>query len=180
VGAFAARVGVGGLVHPRPARVSPAWIEATVLKRLRSTSFRTFVLYPVIVLAWELWLNDGRLQLQPWFLPLVAWGYLQYRLVGQYRLRLGGGGPGMDTPPERLVTSGPFALCRNPMYLGHLIFLAGLSLSFSSWLGAALTLGTVLWLQFRVRRDERRLAERFGEPYMQYRSRVKRWIPAVF
>jgi len=30
------------------------------------------------------------------------------------------------------------------------------------------------------RRDERRLAERFGEPYMQYCSRVKRWIPAVF
>ena len=68
----------------------------------------------------------------------------------------------MDTPPERLVTSGPFARCRNPMYLGHLIFLAGLA------------------LQFRVRRDERRLAERFGEPYMQYCSRVKRWIPAVF
>jgi len=37
-----------------------------------------------------------------------------------------------------------------------------------------------VWLQFRVRRDERRLAQRFGEPYMQYCSRVKRWIPAVF
>jgi len=144
------------------------------------TSFRTFVLYPVLVVAFELWLNDGRLRLQAWYLPLLAWGYLQYRLSGGYRLRLGGGGPGMDTPPERLVTSGPFALCRNPMYLGHVIFLAGLALSLRSWLGAALALGTAVWLQFRVRRDERRLAERFGEPYMQYCSRVKRWIPAVF
>ena len=147
---------------------------------LGGTSFRTFVLYPVIVLAWELWLHDGGLRLEPWFLPLLAWGYLQYYLAGRYRLRLGGGGPGMDTPPERLVTSGPFALCRNPMYLGHVVFLAGLALSLRSWLGAAIAVATALFLQVRVLRDERRLAERFGEPYMQYRSRVRRWIPALF
>ena len=147
---------------------------------LGGTSFRTFVLYPVVVVAWELALNRGGLRLEPWFLPLLAWGYLQYRLVGRYRLRLGGGGPGMDTPPERLVTSGPFALCRNPMYLGHLIFLAGLALSLRSWFGTILLAGTAIWFQFRVRRDERRLAERFGEAYLQYRSRVKRWIPALF
>jgi protein-S-isoprenylcysteine O-methyltransferase Ste14 len=147
---------------------------------LGGTSFRTFVLYPVLVVALELGLNDGRLRLQVWALPLLAWGYLQYRLVGGYRLRLGGGGPGMDTPPERLVTGGPFALCRNPMYLGHLIFLTGLALVLRSWLGAAIALGTAVWLQFRVRRDERRLGERFGEPYLQYCSRVKRWIPALF
>jgi protein-S-isoprenylcysteine O-methyltransferase Ste14 len=147
---------------------------------LGGTSFRTFVLSPVLVVAFELWLNHGRLRLEPWAFPLLAWGYLQYRLAGRYRLRRGGGGPGMDRPPERLVTSGPFALCRNPMYLGHLIFLAGLAISLRSWVGAALVLGTAAWLQFRVRRDERRLAQRFGEPYMQYCSRVKRWIPAVF
>ncbi|HXJ53826.1 MAG TPA: isoprenylcysteine carboxylmethyltransferase family protein [Burkholderiales bacterium] len=147
---------------------------------LGGTSFRTFVLYPVLVVAFELWLNDGRLRLQGWALPLLAWGYLQYRLTGRYRLRLGGGGPGMETPPVRLVTSGPFALCRNPMYLGHLIFLAGLALVLRSWLGAAVAVGTAVWLQFRVRRDERRLGERFGEPYLQYCSRVKRWIPALF
>ena len=109
----------------------------------------------------------------------MLWGYLQYRLAGRYRLRLGGGGPGMDTPPERLVTSGPFALCRNPMYLGHLIFLAGLALSLRSWLSAAIALGSAVWLQLRVLRDEQRLAGRFGKPYMQYLSRVKRWIPAI-
>ena len=147
--------------------------------RLGSSSFRTFVAYPALVVVCELWLNDGRLRLQPWFLPLLAWGYLQYRLTGRYRLRLGGGGPGMETPPERLVTSGPFSLCRNPMYLGHLIFLAGLALSLRSWVGAVVAVMTGAWLQFRVLRDERRLGERFGEPYLQYCSRVKRWIPAL-
>jgi len=147
---------------------------------LRGSSFRTFVLYPVIVVAWELLLNPGRLRLQPWFLPLLVWGYLQYRLVGRYRIRLGGGGPGMDTPPERLVVSGPFAWCRNPMYLGHIIFLLGLTLSLQSALTAVITIATVVWFQWRVMHDEKRLRERFGQPYVDYSGRVKRWIPFLF
>ncbi len=149
------------------------------MRRLRSTSFRTFVLYPVVIVSFELLLNEGTLSIEPWFLPLLAWGYLQYRLVGNYRIRRGGGGPGMETPPERLVTSGPFAWCRNPMYLGHIIFLPGLTLSLCLALAAAITAATTVWFQFRVRRDEARLLERFGEPYREYAALVKRWIPGL-
>ena len=134
---------------------------------------------PIVVVAWELLVNGGQLRLEPWFLPLVLWGFLQYRLVGRYRLRRGGGGPGMGTPPERLVTGGLYAWCRNPMYLGHMIFLAGLTLSLRSALAAAITGWTIVWFQFRVLRDERRLAERFGQPYLDYAARVKRWIPGL-
>jgi len=141
------------------------------------SSTLTFVLSPIAVLAVE---SFRGFYIVPWFALLLAWGFLQYLLVGRYRRRLGGGGPGMTVPPESLVTSGPYAWCRNPMYLGHLIFLVGLALGLASWAGASLALGTAVWLQFRVRRDERRLAERFGKPYMQYCSRVKRWIPALF
>lgn len=148
--------------------------------RLGSTSFRTFLLYPVVLVAWELAINRGKLNLEPAFLPLLAWGYLQYHLIGKYRIRRGGGGPGMDTPPERLVTTGPFAWCRNPMYLGHVIFLVGLTLTLQSALAAAITAYTVVWFQFRVARDERRLAERFGQPYLDYKARVRRWIPGLF
>ena len=124
---------------------------------INRTPVQTFVLCPLLVIAFEFIRRRGQLAIVPEGFVLLAWGYLQYRLAGRYRLRLGGGGPGMDTPPERLVTSGPFALCRNPMYLGHLIFLAGLALSLRSWAGAAVALATAAWLQFRVRRDERRL-----------------------
>ncbi|TFL08746.1 hypothetical protein CSC72_16225 [Pusillimonas noertemannii] len=106
----------------------------------------------------------------------MVWGYAQYRLCGRYRIRLGGGGPGMDTPPDRLVTTGPFAFSRNPMYMGHIIFLAGLALALHSWLAAALALATVLRFNSRIRRDESRLVERFGEPYAVYMTKVRRWI----
>jgi steroid 5-alpha reductase family enzyme len=64
----------------------------------------------------------------------MLWGYLQYRLCGQYRGKRSGGGPGPEVPPERLVSSGIYAYTRNPMYLGHIIFLIGLTLTLRSWL----------------------------------------------
>jgi Phospholipid methyltransferase len=151
-----------------------------IVKQLRSTSFRTFVLYPLTIAAWEWLINGGRLPIRPRYAPLLIWGYLQYRLIGNYRARHGSGGPGMDTLPERLVTTGPYAWCRNPMYLGHIVFLLGLTLTLQSTFGALITAATAVWFRFRVRRDETRLRERFGQPYQEYSARVKRWVPGLF
>ena len=151
-----------------------------MIRRLRSTSFRTFVLYPFVITVWEWLANGGSLLIQLWYLPLLLWGYLQYRLAGNYRIRYGGGGPGMETPPERLVIAGPFAWCRNPMYLGHIVFLLGLTLILQSMFAALITVVTGIWFQFRVRRDETRLRQRFGQPYDEYSARVRRWIPGLF
>ena len=141
------------------------------------SSLRTFIVVPLVVLAWEWAL--GKLRIDPWFLPVMAWGYLQYKLVGRYRIRLGGGGPGMKTLPEHLVTGGPYGYTRNPMYLGHLIFLAGLALTLHSELAAAIVVASGVYFHLRVAKDERRLRELFGEPYLQYCARVKRWIPGL-
>lgn len=151
-----------------------------IARPLRSTSFRTFLLYPVLIVGWELLLNNGQLRIQPWFAPLLAWGYLQYRLIGHYRLPRGGGGPGMDTPPEHLVTTGPYAYTRNPMYLGHIIFLIGLALTLQSLAAALLAAASMVWFHLRVLRDEKRLRERFGQAYVDYRKQVKRWLPGMF
>jgi protein-S-isoprenylcysteine O-methyltransferase Ste14 len=110
---------------------------------------------------------------------LLVWGYLQYRLVGSYRWRHGGGGPGPEVPPQRIVANGLYRTTRNPMYLGHLIFLAGLALTLRSWLALAILIASAAWFHRRVLADEAQLRKLFGAPYQDYCRRVKRWIPGV-
>jgi protein-S-isoprenylcysteine O-methyltransferase Ste14 len=149
-------------------------------KFLKRTPVRTFVLYPIVTVLWELLWRKGNISIHPVFLPIMLWGYLQYRLCGLYRIKHGGGGPGLETPPQRFVASGPYAVTRNPMYLGHIIFLVGLALTFQSVAAALIAVGTAIWFHLRVLRDERRLPRLLGEPYIQYQARVKRWIPGLF
>ncbi len=146
----------------------------------RRTPVRTFVIYPVVTLLWELTRHAGKLEPNFWFFPLMIWGFLQYRLCGLYRINHGGGGPGLETPPERLVSSGPYGWTRNPMYLGHVIFLIGLTLALKSSLAAVITISVATWFHFRVLGDEKKLAIRLGQPYVDYTKSVKRWIPGLF
>ncbi len=144
-----------------------------------STSNRTFVLWPALLLLVDAVARASWPQPDPWAAPLLAWGYLQYRWVGRWRQREGGGGPGLSNPPLRIVSRGPYALVRNPMYLGHLIFFLGLALAFSgpAWL---LFVAHVLWFERRVRQDEARLGALFGADYAAYTRRVKRWLPGLY
>jgi len=151
----------------------------SVRRWLGSTSNRTFIAWPVALLAAEALLQQGVPVIHWWGLPLLAWGYLQYRLVGNYRARIGGGGPGIAIAPERIVESGPYRWVRNPMYLGHLIFFAGLALTLGSWIALAVLAFHAFWFDRRVREDEGRLEQLFGEPYRAYCRRVKRWIPGL-
>jgi protein-S-isoprenylcysteine O-methyltransferase Ste14 len=141
---------------------------------LSSTPRRTFILYPIITILIELALH-GRLEVNGAALPLLAWGYLQYRLSGRYRTTHGGGGPGLDKPPVRLVMTGIYALTRNPMYSGHLIFMLGLALTFSSLTAAALLAFHLWWFQQRVLEDETHMRDLFGDAYEDYARRVRRW-----
>jgi len=151
-----------------------------LLRFLARTPVRTFLLMPIAVVAVELAWRGGTLAVEPLGLVLLAWGWLQYRLSGQYRSSKGGGGPGIEVPPVRLVTSGIYSLTRNPMYLGHLIFILGLAVTFRSWFALALLAGSALWFDARVRADEARMRERFGEAYAAYVKRTARWVPGVW
>jgi protein-S-isoprenylcysteine O-methyltransferase Ste14 len=144
------------------------------------TPVRTFFLYPLITLIWELIIRCGRIEINLSFLPLMIWGFLQYRLCGKYRMTRGGGGPGPEIPPERLVSTGPYAYTRNPMYLGHIIFLAGLALTLRSWFAGLITIAVAVWFHFRVLADERNLSVKLGPSYVSYTKSVKRWVPGLF
>jgi len=151
-----------------------------VLRWLGRTPVQTFLLCPLAVIAFELVWRGGRPLFVLWGLPLMAWGYLQYKLVGGFRHPRAGGTSGMDVPPDRVIDYGPYRFTRNPMYLGHIIFLIGLAITFWSWFAVILLVARAIWFHCRVLTDEARLQKLFGADYDAYRSRVKRWIPGVF
>lgn len=143
-----------------------------------STSTRTFVLVPAAVLLEQ---ALARRPIRAAWLPLLAWGYLQYKLVGHERVRRAGGPPGMSQGmPERLITDGIYSHTRNPMYLGHIIFLAGLTLTTRSPLALACTAAAIPWFDARAAKDEARLKARFGTEYETYARKVPRWLPFGF
>jgi protein-S-isoprenylcysteine O-methyltransferase Ste14 len=154
-------------------------IKQAVSSLLARTPLVTFVLVPLFVVACELILRGGVLAFDRWGVPLIVLGYAQYRLVGQFRTAHGGGGPGIDNPPTRIVTEGPYRLTRNPMYLGHLIFLLGLAVTLRSPVALVILVLRAIWFHRRVVADEARLAARFGAEYTDYARRVKRWVPGV-
>ena len=146
----------------------------TMRLSVRSTSTRTFGVYPALVLAEQ---ALSRRPLHARWLPVLGAGYALYKLAGSYRISRAGGPAGMSQGmPERVIDTGPYAVTRNPMYLGHMVFLSGLAMLTRSPFAAALLTTVVPWFDERAAHDERRLEKAFGDEYVAYRERVPRWL----
>jgi protein-S-isoprenylcysteine O-methyltransferase Ste14 len=79
--------------------------------------------------------------------------------------------------PNVLVTDGPFAITRNPMYLGFALVLLGAALIANAW--SALAPALVFFLvanAWYIPFEERAASAQFGDAYVSYRQRVRRWV----
>ncbi len=78
-----------------------------------------------------------------------------------------------------LVSTGPFARVRNPLYLGNLLIWGGFALSANLlWLVPVIVMLVGLEYHAIVRWEEALLESRLGESYRDYMRRVPRWVPA--
>jgi len=78
---------------------------------------------------------------------------------------------------SNLVTNGWYRISRNPMYLGMILILTGIAIlmgSLSPFL--VIPVFALLMNHIFVEVEEKMLAEKFGEVWMAYKSRVRRWI----
>jgi protein-S-isoprenylcysteine O-methyltransferase Ste14 len=140
-----------------------------------SSPRQTFVLFPLAVFAFDV-LVRRRVRVDLRWAPLLALGYGLYRTAGEHRERSAAGPRGFERPPVKLLTDGPYAYTRNPMYLGHLIFCTALFGATRSPVALLLALRQARRLAERVRADEARLERIFGDEYRAYVARVPRWI----
>ena len=81
---------------------------------------------------------------------------------------------------EKLVTTGIFNHCRNPLYVGNILMLLGVGILSNSLLYVAVIMPLFLVIyQAIVLAEENFLRSKFGESFDNYCSRVNRWIPSV-
>ncbi len=82
-----------------------------------------------------------------------------------------------DAGATHLVSSGPYRRFRNPIYLADAMMLLGVAeLTKNVWLviAAAVFAALVNWLA--ILPEERHLARRFGQAYLDYKAKSRRWI----
>lgn len=79
--------------------------------------------------------------------------------------------------PEHLVTGGPFAVTRNPIYLADTLLLVGLAMIFGvTWFLPLALVAAFATQKVAIEKEEKVLAERFGKRYRDYARKVRRWI----
>ena len=89
------------------------------------------------------------------------------------------GTPGSRKPDSDLVTTGPYALVRHPIYGGVLVMMVGtaIGLIMTWWIMVAAAGSFFL---YSARREERLMTERFPDTYPAYRERTKSLVPFIF
>ena len=76
-----------------------------------------------------------------------------------------------------LVTTGVFRLSRNPMYLSLALWLSAWSLFCETLWGFLIVIAFVSYLTaFQIKPEEKFLTQKFGQPYLDYKQSVRRWI----
>jgi protein-S-isoprenylcysteine O-methyltransferase Ste14 len=129
------------------------------------------------------WLLD-----RPWPMPIdgawrtalgwvfvAAWALLAASAIGLFRRRQ----TSMITfrPAGTLVTTGPYAFSRNPMYVSLAVLTIAFALFLNTWWTVLLLVPALLVVQqFVIVREEHYLQRRFGAEYEAYTRRVRRWL----
>ena len=82
-----------------------------------------------------------------------------------------------DGKPEKLVMDGPFRFSRNPIYLGMLLILVGVSISLQSFSSLMISIIFGLIINFTwIKHEEKKLEDIFDSEWEEYSKRTRRWL----
>lgn len=112
-----------------------------------------------------------------WLAALVTAAGLGFAAWARVHLGRNWSGTVTVKQEHELVTTGPYALVRHPIYTGLLLALVGTAMARDEWRGALAVAIAWLALWRKLRIEERWMGEVFGEQYAAYRRRVPALIP---
>ena len=145
------------------------------------------ILIPWIIIkgstAIDQWLQISRLQfgvlnyLTGGLMVLVGWLFAIWSIIAQ--LTHGRGTPLPFMATQALLTSGPFAYCRNPMSLGTMVLYFGIAVWTGSLSAVVIVITISVFLVVILKYfEETELEERFGQTYLEYKARTPFLLPS--
>ncbi len=163
-------------------RINHAQEEGILMVILRVVFGLALWLSALLYLVYPAWLAWSQVDLQLWLrwagaglmvlcVPLFYWLFssLDRNITGTVAIR----------KDHNLVTSGPYAYVRHPLYSVGLLAFSGFVLLTSSWWIAFLVVMTGIYLVRRTPLEEKRLLERFGDEYREYMQNTGRYLPRL-
>ena len=155
-------------------------IELDTVTRLGGWLFRHRTALPLPVATAILVLRTGQAPPSPGLLAVGIGATMAGELLRLWAVRYIG--VISRTRSDRLgplVASGPFAIVRNPLYVGNIALWVGFALTARLiWLAPVILVMLAAEYHAIVRWEERLLESRLGETYRAYAARVPRWWPA--
>lgn len=169
------------------------WMKSINVKiTVRRESFiaRFAYIFPLTLAVLLLWVPSLPFSfLHTQFLPHTPWIFWLGAIItagGLFfsvwaRLHLGRNWSGIVTIKEghELITSGPYAYVRHPIYSGLLLAFIGSAMACSQIRGLFSVLLVFGSLWYKLRREEQWMREQFGEQYLLYCRRIAALIPFV-
>lgn len=102
-------------------------------------------------------------------IALMAWGLITLRSAGTTVMP--------NQRVDQLVTHGPFRFRRNPVYMGEVLAFLGLAqITYNIWFAILTPIFALALLKLAILPEERHLEDRFGQAYLDYKERTRRWF----
>ena len=117
-----------------------------------------------------------RLFSRSWIGGILGWPLIAVGMGISLWAAMEPGNMSIEAPTELLAT-GPYSRSRNPMYVGWTLLYLGIALGLNSvWVVALLPIVVVFTHLVDVRKEERILKAEFGDRYLEYQARVRRYL----
>lgn len=119
-----------------------------------------------VIPVWVRWMGFGFGLVA---VPLVWWAHRTLGESFSYALEV--------KDEQRLVTSGPYAKVRHPVYTSHIVFNIGMVFVASNWILLIIWVLGIPFTYHRMFQEEKMMIDEFGDVYIEYMRRTGRLIP---
>jgi len=170
----------GGRLTPDKQAVAREGGRAVLVVRI--IAFFALMAFLVMYFLGAKWIDAFLFTLPAWLrwvgfaigvLSVIFWTWTQVTLDTQWSAQL------QLTKEHHLITTGPYARIRHPLYAGLLGWCISLTLLTANWIFTAICALAFAGLLWRIPKEEQMMIEAFGDEYKAYMKRTGRFFPRL-